>query len=213
MSAEPVFDGERWADIFGRFGAMKTSVSEVAAVGRSIAFYREKPVEIEGSRFSVIDAIKRFLVEEPDGGPEMFPGGRIPDAYFDDAHLMRLPRDQDVEFVDLEHPRTRELVKEQSGHLLRAFDIDQLPAMASSIRDRRVTRLITTSLRAWFRSVEGYEHVAGLRYRGTDAGWDAYVLWEPTSLDFDAAGFQPLGPCDSAVRSAAEHLGLDDPCP
>jgi hypothetical protein len=213
LSTVPVRDGERWQDLFGNFATAKSSSSAQAAIGRTVAFYRSRPIEVQGSRFSVFDAIKRWLVAEQAQGPSMPRGNQIPPAYFDDAYLMHLARDDDVEFVDLEHPLTRTLLEQQSGHLLASFGVSQLGRSVSSNRDRRITRLVTSSLQEWCTSVRGYEHVAGLRYRAPDPGWDAYVIWEPVRIDFEGAEIRPLGPCDADVRSAATHLGLDDPCP
>jgi hypothetical protein len=156
--------------------------------------------------------MKRWLSHPPDDGPPMFEPNRIPPSYFEDAYLMHLPHSDTAEFVDLEHARTHRLLKETAGEVLAAFAVTAIDDTISSNRDRRVTRLVTSALQRWCSEAPGYEHVTGLRYRGIDPGWDAYVVWEPSSIALDEGTLEPLHPCDTPARAAAKHLGLEDPC-
>jgi hypothetical protein len=217
LSRKPVLDGYRWEDLFGQFATAKFSESEIAAVGRSIANFRERcvpdpDVPHAGTKLSIFNAIKRFSSEEPDDGPELEPGNRIPPVWFDDASQMRIDHVPEIWFVDVEHADTRATLAQEDGTLFLLFGLPDVPADLSSSRDRRVTRLVTSLLHQWCARTPGFEAVAGLRYRAHDPGWDGYVLWEPSRLRYDIAEDAPLGPCDNAVRAAAAHLGLDDPC-
>jgi hypothetical protein len=217
LSRKPIYDGYRWEDLFGQFATAKFSESPTAAIGRSVARYRERRVEDpdapgSGRTFSVIDAIKRFLTDEPDIGPMIGPANRIPPSYFDDAYQLKLDYAPDVWFVDLEHAATRSTLEEIDGDLFAFFGLPGVPEDISANRDRRVTRLATSLLHRWCAATAGYGDVAGLRYASQDPGWDAYVLWEPSRLRYDTATIDPLGPCDDDVRDAAAQLGLDDPC-
>jgi hypothetical protein len=208
-----VLDGYRWEDLNGRFATVKLSASAEAAIGRVVSRYRLRTIAGNGgTSLSLIDAIKRSLSHAPDRGPAMPEPNRIPPSYFEDAYLMHLPHSDDVEFVDLEHARTHHLLQETAGTLLAAFGVTPVDGKISSNRDRRVTRLVTSALQRWCSEEPGYEHVTGLRYRGADEGWDAYVVWERSSLPLDEGTLEPLHPCDPRVRAAAAHLGLEDPC-
>jgi hypothetical protein len=217
LGLEPVHDGYRWEDLFGRFATAKFSETPNAAIGRSVARYRERRVpdpDATAARatLSVIDAIKRFLTHEPTAGPAMGPANRIPPSYFEDAYQMELGFEADVRFIDLEHSETQATLDQIDGYYFKFFGLSGVPPDISSNRDRRVTRLITSLLHQWCEIEHGFEQVAGLRYRSQDPGWDAYVLWEPVRLSYERALIEPLSPCDDAVRMAAAQLGLDDPC-
>lgn len=218
LTREPVYDGYRWEDLFGRFATAKFSETPSAAIGRSVARYRERYVPdpsqpSSGATLSVIDAIKRFLVHEPDAGPLIGPANQIPLSYFEDAYQMEFEYMADLQFVDLEHTDTRAALEQIDGYLFPLLGLDATPKDISGHRDRRVTRLVTSLLYQWCDEVAGYEQVAGLRYSSQDPGWDGYVVWAPTSLPYDSPSIEPLSPCDDSVREAAEQLGLDDPCP
>jgi hypothetical protein len=214
FSRTPVHDGYRWEDLFGQFATAKFSETPSAAIGRSVARYQERriPEPNGGASLSLIDAIKRFLTDEPDEGPLMGPANSIPPSYFEDAYQMQVDYADGVSFIDLEHADTHATLEEIDGNTFMLFDLPGVPADISGNRDRRVTRLITSLLQQWCTSVPGYEHVAGLRYSSRDAGWDGYVLWEPSCVRLEDATIDPLSPCDEAVRQAAAELELDDPC-
>jgi hypothetical protein len=217
LRRNPVHDGYRWEDLFGQFATAKFSETPSAAIGRSAARYQERRVADpdspgSGASLSLIDAIKRFLIDEPDEGPLIGPANSIPPSYFEDAHQMKRDYADSVSFIDLEHAETHATLEEIDGDMFTFFGLPGVPDDISGNRDRRVTRLVTSLLYQWCGSVPGYEQVAGLRYSSHDPGWDGYVLWEPSRLRFADASIDPLSPCDDAVREAAAQLGVADPC-
>jgi hypothetical protein len=202
----PVYDGYRWEDIEGRFSTAKCSASAEGAVGRTIARYRERTV----GGISLINSIKQFLIAEPDRGPAMT-SNLVPRSYFDDAYLLQTPYDDDVEFIDLEHQRSRDALSEIAGDLLDTLGA-RIHNRITQHRDRRVTRAITTVFQG-FCAQPDYAHVAGLRYATPDRLWNAYVLWnEPARIDLEEAEHvRPLLLDDDAVQAAAKILKLDLP--
>jgi len=204
--AGPVQDGYRWEDLEGRFATVKLSAAPEGAIGRTLARYRERKVE----GVSLINAIKEWLSHEPQGGPAMS-SNLVPRSYFDDAYLLEVGFDEDVEFIDLEHQRTRDLIEELAGDWLQLFEAEVDQDLTKN-RDRRVTRAITTVLQG-FCAQPDYAQVAGVRYATPDRPWNAYVAWDdPARIDLEeAASMRPLLPDDEAVKAAATRLGLDLP--
>jgi len=204
----PLLEGFRWEDAFGHFATAKLSISAEAAIGRTLARYRGR--EIGG--LSILDTIKAFLTHGPDnpGEPELVEN-TIPASYFEDAHRLYMAHDDSVQFIDIEHPQTQEtlkgLIPDAMGNLGEDFN-----GNLGQQRDRRLTRLITTTLfqlcNEW-----SLDHIAGLRYKAPDSHWDAYVLWEsPTGIDLsEAESVTPIFPDDTDLQAAAKTLGLTVP--
>lgn len=202
-----LYDGYRWEDAFGRFSTAKFSASEEAAVGRTLARYRASEVAGVG----LIDKMKAFLTHAPDNPaePELITN-EVPPSYFEDACVLHLDHDPDVRFIDVESERTRASLAEILSGPLRTMGYDLRDGL-SFHRDRRLTRLVTSALREEC-SEGGLVHVAGLKYKAPDRGWDAYVVWDsPARIDFAKATVRPLFPSDEAVQAAAATLGLKPP--
>jgi hypothetical protein len=208
LRGPPLRDGYRWEDLRGRFATIKYSRSTEGAVGRTIVRFQERVI----AGVSLVDLIKSVFSDEPDDGePELVPN-RVPEAYFEDAHLLWLPQQEGVMFVDLEDPETLEVLHANLAPQLADVGLRIRSGLAHDERDRRVTRLVMSSLHA-ICAAPGYEHVAGIRYAGeSHVGWDAYVAWNrPRRLDVGEAATEPLYPSHRAVLAAAKTLSLDLP--
>jgi hypothetical protein len=207
-TGNPVLEGYRWEDAFGQFSTAKLSVSAEAAIGRTLARYRRR--EISG--LSILDTIKGFLTNAPDNPaePDLI-DNTIPISYFEDAHRLYMEYDDNFRFIDIEHDRTQDT--------LRRLLADPLEGMGGSIgpdlsqhRDRRLTRLVTTTLHE-IRGEMSLDHVAGLRYKAPEKHWDAYVLWDsPMGIDLSKAeSVTPIFPYDADLQAAAKTLGIRVP--
>jgi hypothetical protein len=206
-------DGYRWDDALGGFATAKCSASAEAAIGRTIARYRRRTIE---PGVGLIDAIKGFLMQEPDPGEPELLDNRVPEDIFDDLYLIHLPGDRRVVFVDLEHEHTLETLSEQLGPTVNALGLGVAPLAGNLAReeDRRVTRLVTRALHSLC-SDGRYGPVAGIRYPGQpDPEWEAFVLWRPpdlVDLDSDDVELRWVAHWDADTLAAAKRLGLDWP--
>jgi len=201
FSPAPLLDGHRWEDAYGRFSTIKFSASAESAVGRTIARYRLREVEGQG----IIDRIKGYLIADPDNAdePELI-DNVVPDSYFDDAHRLEVPNLESVRFVDLEAEATQAIVAEVVATELSLFGYDRQEPITQA-RDRRVTRIVMTRLRAFCQET----NIAGIRYAAPDSRWDAFVQWSPSSeVDLEARAAEPILPTDPDFIAAAKRLGL-----
>lgn len=210
LDGTAVDGGGRWEDIDGRFATLKYSTGANGAIGRTIARYRRRLI---GGR-TFIEVIRDFLSADEDGDTPGLPAdNRVPPDYFDDAHLVRLSDDREVEFIDLEHPNTVSFLQELLGKELAGLGVKKVERGIARNRDRRVSRLITSELREFVQRRPEYDNVVGLRYKTLkDAGWDAYVVWEDSELDVSLVSeVRALTPTDDDVLLASRELGLDWP--
>ncbi len=205
LSGPPLLDGYRWEDAFGRFATAKFSASGEAAVGRTIARYRKRVID----GVSLLDMMKGFLTAPSDSPSEpTLRENAIPASYFEDAYLLHLEYDPDLRFIDLEHQRTRDTLKQLlSGQL--ASVAQTVEQGLSQQRDRRVTRLVTATLHDLCDSPP-YEEIAGFRYRAPDKHWDAYVFWDtPARIDLSQGeSVKPISPASPELQAAMTTLGL-----
>jgi len=207
-SGPEVLDGYFWEDVTGRFATVKLSASDEAAVGRTLARFRGR--KIEG--VSILDKFKSFLTNPGDNPAEPeLTYNRVPEAYFEDAHLLHLDCDKDIHFIDIEHQRTRDTLATLLARPLEIMGYTMEEALTTQ-RDRRITRLVTTTLHDICTEYK-QDHVAGLRYKAPEKHWDAYVIWDrPARIDLrQAASVEPLFPDHPAVQKAVKNLGLELP--
>jgi hypothetical protein len=205
-------DGYRWEDAKGEFATVKCSATPEAAIGRIFARYRRKVDPKTGQ--GPLNRIYSFLSGPPDpGDPELYEG-RVPRDIFDDLHLIHLPADSGVVFVDIDHQTTRRTLDGQLGTALTALGVGPLSANLAREEDRRITRLAMRAL--YSLCADGrFGPVAGIRHAGQpDPEWEAFVLWCPpelVSLEGDEVGFRWIAPWDAASQAAAKTLGLELP--
>jgi hypothetical protein len=211
--ASEMLDGYRWEDALGEFATVKCSATAEAAIGRTLARYRRRVIGPEGH--GIIDAILTFLSHAPDdeNEPELV-DGRVPDDVFDDLHLIHIPGDLGVVFVDLEHPSTYETLQTELGNTLEALGVGPLGDNLAREGDRRITRLAMRSL--YSLCSDGRRGpVAGLRLPGQpDPEWEAFVIWCPpdlVSLTSEDVEFRWIAQWDQDTIAAAKRLGLDLP--
>jgi hypothetical protein len=209
-AGEPLVDGyPRWEDAFGIFSTAKLSASPEAAIGRTLAGYRLA----ERGGAGMIDRIKGFFVSEPDNPaePELIEN-TIPPSYFEEAYRLSIACDESLWFVDVEHQRTRNTLATVLSGPLSIFDAE-IDAGLSQNRDRRVTRLVMSTLYDICRGDPAFENVAGIRYKAPEPHWDAYVLWRPPELLelHKVKVVEPIFPEDNDLKKAAKTLGLNVP--
>lgn len=203
----PLVDGyPRWEDAYGRFSTAKFSASSVAAIGRTIAGYRR----YEPGGVNFFDRVKAFL-SEPDAEAEpLVLENRIPPAFFEDAFLLKLEFDEELIFIDVEHPRTLETLRAILGPTFGVIGATMEEGISAS-RDRRVTRLAITTLYDLC-AANGFDGIVGIRYRAPEPDWDAYVVWyPPRGVDLWTGLARPIFSDDDPVREAVKRLGLDLP--
>jgi hypothetical protein len=201
----PLLDGYRWEDAFGRFSTAKFSASGEAAVGRTIARYRRRVV----NGVSILDKIKGFLTADPDNPTEpTLRENIIPASYFEDAYLLHLEFNPQLQFIDIEHQRTRDALKTVLISQLASMG-QKIDAGLSQCDDRRLTRLVTATLHDICDSPP-YDEIAGFRYRAPDRHWDAYVFWDsPARIDLtQERSVEPIFPDSPELQAAMATLDL-----
>jgi len=206
-------DGYRWEDPLGNFSTAKFSASAEAAIGRSIARYRQRQI-VPGK--GIISAILEFLESEPDPGDPDLVEGRVPEDVIDDLYLLHVPASDDVLFVDLEAEATRSELQRELGPALSALGLGPLPANFAREADRRLTRLVLFFLHS--RLSGGAEgRVAGIRLPGQPhPSWESFVLWRPpqlVDLTADDVGFRWVARWDEHLLAAARRLEVEIPPP
>jgi hypothetical protein len=133
--SEPVLGGNRWDDPRGSFATLYCASSAEAAFAETIARYREVP--------GLLERLAAFLTGTPDAEYDFeLKPGQVPEDYFDNRYLGHIAVDDDVRFVDVEHPDTHIAARPALRPLLRGYGIRRIDRGTFLHADRRVTRTI-----------------------------------------------------------------------
>jgi hypothetical protein len=199
--SEPVLGGNRWDDPRGSFATLYCASSAEAAFAETIARYREVP--------GLLERLAAFLTGTPDAEYDFeLKPGQVPEDYFDNRYLGHIAVDDDVRFVDVEHPDTHIAARPALRPLLRGYGIRRIDRGTFLHADRRVTRTIA---RYYWELAQYPDHHSwrGLRYSSRlAADWECWAVWEPTPLREGIAEIIPVTRANPALHGAAGRLGL-----